>query len=93
MPFVVDVQCVCGHVRTIWFKNSEAGPDADDAACPKCGSEKFERLVGQAAYHKSNDPEVRSAMLKKRSDDHSRATFKDNLERVKAYGKKRGVDL
>ena len=93
MPFVVDVQCACGHVRTVWFKSSEADPDADDAACPECGSEKFERLVGKAAYHRSNDPEVRSAMLKKRSEDHSRAHHKDNVERVKNYARKRGVDL
>lgn len=93
MPFVVDVQCECGHVRTIWLKNSTAEPDADDAACPECKSTKFERLVGASAYLQSNDPEVRNAMLKKRSEDHSRAHFKDNLERVKDYAGKRGVKL
>lgn len=93
MPFVVDIQCVCGHVRTVWFKSSDAEPDDEDKACPECGSEKFERLVGTSNYHKSNDPEVRSAMLKKRSEDHSRAHFKDNLARAKDYAAKRGVKL
>jgi hypothetical protein len=90
--FMTDVQCECGHIRTVMLKNSQAEPDDEDATCPECGGKQFTRTVG-GNWVRSNDPEVRSAMLKKRSEDHSRAHFKDNLARAKEYTKKRGVNL
>jgi len=89
MPFGIDVECECGHVRYVFLKNSSAPPDPEDAKCPKCGSEKFTRCVG-GNYLVSNDPEVRSEMLKKRSYDHTVRTAKDNVERLVERSKKRG---
>ena len=83
--FGIDVQCECGHVRYVLLQNREAKPDAEDAKCPNCGSEHFERCVGgNFATFASGDLATRQAMLKKRSEDHSRATFKDNYERVRS---------
>jgi hypothetical protein len=90
MPFGIDVECECGHVRYVFLKNSSSPPDSEDAKCPKCGSEKFTRCIGASNYLVSNDPEVRSEMLKKRSYDHTVRTAKDNVERLVERSRKRG---
>lgn len=89
MPFEVDALCECGHVRTLWLENREADPDSEDAKCPECGSFAFRRLLGgNFASYASSDRSTQMATLKKRSEDHSRATFKDNYDRVRSRLKK-----
>ena len=85
MPFVVDLQCTCGHVRTVYLRSSKAAPDPEDTLCPECNSASFIRCVGGcfAAFASSN-LETRSQILKKRSEEHSKRTFKDNYERFRA---------
>jgi len=77
MPFTADYQCdTCGHVWEAWQRNSDDCP----VRCEECGSESFTNLLGgKMAW--SNDPNVRNAMLKKRSEDHSAKHFRDNFER------------
>ena len=83
MPFNVDLRCrKCGLIRTVMLKNSSSDPDAEDRRCPGCRSKKFERVISAVAYNLSNDPEVRSEMLKKRSLDHTIKTAPDNVERI-----------
>ena len=89
MPFGIDIQCTCGHVRYVLLKDSQALPDSEDAKCPVCGSKEFTRCLG-GNYHISNDPEVRSDMLKKRSYEHTLRTAKDNVERIVEKGRKKG---
>lgn len=89
MPFGIDVQCECGHIRYILLYNSQSPPDPEDETCPECGSKKFSRCVG-GNYHVSNDPAVRSEMLKKRSYEHTVRTAKDNVERLIETSKKKG---
>ena len=86
MPFGVDVQCsACGHVRYVLLRNSGAAPDPEDAKCPKCGDESFARCVGGTfGVFASSDLETRQDILKKRSEDHSRRTFKSVYERVRS---------
>jgi len=82
MPFAIEVQCAdCEHIRTIYLDKSTAPPDPEDEKCPECGSTNFSRCLG-ASYNVSNDPAVRSEMLKKRSLDHTIRTAKDNVERI-----------
>ena len=88
MPFGIDVQCKCGHVRYILLKNSQAKPDEEDIHCPECGSKEFTRCLG-GNYHISNDPQVRSDMLKKRSFEHTKRTASDNVERIIEDSKKK----
>ena len=96
MPFGVDVECVCGHVRYLWLHNSTAPPEPEDAKCPACGSKEFTRLVGgNFGSYESSDSETRSEILKQRSLDHTRRTAKDNVERIiesdKAKRRRRGL--
>jgi DNA-directed RNA polymerase subunit RPC12/RpoP len=86
MPFMVDIRCgKCGFIRTVMLKSSESKPDQEDAKCPQCGSKKFDRMLGgNFGAYESSDRETRSAILKKRSEDHSRAAFKDNFERERS---------
>lgn len=92
MPFGVNVQCKCGHVRYILLKNSSSPPDPEDSKCPECGSKKFTRCVG-GSYHVSNDPAVRSEMLKQRSLDHTKRTARENVERLVETSRKKGRPL
>lgn len=83
MPFSVDVQCKCGHVRNLWLRNSQSPPDPEDAKCPECGSKKFTRLIGgNFGSYESSDAETKKAILQQRSLDHTRRTAKENVERI-----------
>ena len=85
MPFTADYRCdTCGHIWEAWLDNSDDQPDA----CEECGGKIIYRQGG-GHIAVSNDPEVRSAMLKKRSADHSAKHFKNNLDRVRSRIMKR----
>jgi putative FmdB family regulatory protein len=51
--------------------------------CPKCGGVDITKVLG-GNLAICNDPKVRAEVLKKRSEDHSRKTRKDDVERVRA---------
>jgi hypothetical protein len=90
MPFGVDVQCKCGHVRYILLNNSSADPDPEDAKCPECGSKKFTRLLGgNFGSYESSDQDTKSEILKQRSFDHTKRTAKENVERIIETGRQK----
>lgn len=70
------------------LKDSKAKPDKEDRECPECGSTKFTRCLG-GNYHISNDPGVRSEMLKQRSFEHTKRTAAENVERIVETSKAR----
>jgi len=79
---LVDLHCEsCDH---IW--EALLSPDEDLQGCPECGSLKVCQVPGgnPTTLH---DPNVRTNALKKRSEDHSRRTFGENVERLKSEGR------
>jgi len=78
MPFLTDVSCgTCGHLWEVLL----ASRDEEPGGCPSCGSINTEKVPG-GNLARCNDPAVRAEVLKKRSEDHSRAHAQENAERI-----------
>lgn len=69
----------CDDCEHTWELLVQEGEVID--ACPVCGSVKVYQILG-GHLTKLHDPQVRNAALKKRSEDHSRKHFKENVERA-----------
>ena len=79
MPFAVDYRCAkCGERFEVYLGSSSE----ELKACIFCESPNITRCLG-GNYAVSNDPEVRKAMLQKRSMDHGRKHLSRNVERVR----------
>lgn len=80
MDYIIfDVKCLtCGYVEEIWLERRNKKEILPK--CSQCGN-KVVRILGSNPT-KCHDPAVRSEILKKRSEDHSRREFKNNVERV-----------
>ena len=83
MPFIADYKCEkCNHIWEELTGSSREFPKV----CLACESTDVHRIPGGVCGW-SNDAEVRSEMLKKRSFDHTKRTAKDNVERIMKTGR------